>query len=108
MSDKNFLFPRPLFSTGKVVITRGARDLLHRVGVEATDLLVRHTHGDWFDLCFDDQARNVKAVARGSRVFTSFSLGSPPDVEKVFVITEHDRSSSTIVLAKEYLWAALS
>ncbi|MBX3618618.1 MAG: hypothetical protein KF891_01300 [Rhizobacter sp.] len=108
MSDQNWLFSQPLFATGYVIVTRRARAFLHREGVDPNDLLIRHTHGDWFDLCFEDQERNIKAVAKGSRVFTSFSFGSPPNVEKVFVITEHDRSSSTIVLETEYLWAALN
>ena len=108
MNEQRFLFARPLFSTGDVFVTRAARELLQRVGVDANDLLVRHARGDWFDLSFDDQVRNVKAVAKGSRVFTSFPVGSPPNVERVFVITEYDRSSSTIVLETEYKWAALS
>lgn len=108
MSDKRFLFDRPLFETGELVVTPGARELLQRVGIDAAELLERHTRGDWFDLSFEDQVRNVRAVARGRRVFTSFSLGAPPNVEKVFVITEHDRSSSTILLGAEYKWAALN
>ncbi|MBX3625045.1 MAG: hypothetical protein KF892_08550 [Rhizobacter sp.] len=108
VSGQNWLFSCPLFSTGYVIVTHRARAFLHREGVDPTDLLVRHTHGDWFDLCFEEQARNIRAVARGGRVFTSFSFGTRPNIEKVFVITEYDRSSSTIVLGAEYLWAALN
>lgn len=94
--------PMPLFSTGQVVATPGALSLLLSVGVNPIDLITRHVFGDWSDLPPEDQAQNCLAVARGGRVFTSFSVGSGADMKKVWVITEADRRSTCLLLPQEY------
>lgn len=102
MSGKDVQLLRPLFSTGQVVATPGALSLLSKAGVAPIDLITRHGFGDWAELSPEDQLQNCLAVAKGGRVFTSFSVGSPPNVEKVWVITEADRSSSCVLLPSEY------
>lgn len=94
--------PWPLFTTGQVVATAGALSFLQSVGVDPIDLITRHVFGDWSDLTPEDQAQNCLAVARGGRVFTSFSVGDPADLKKVWVITEADRRSTCVLLPQEY------
>ena len=102
MSDKDVQLQLPLFSTGQVVATPGALSLLSEVGVAPIDLITRHVFGDWSEMSPEDQVQNCLAVANGGRVFTSFSVGSAPIFEKVWVITEADRSSSCVLLPRDY------
>lgn len=101
-NSTNDQIPLPLFSTGQVVATPGALTFLRSVGVDPIDLITRHVFGDWADLSPEDQAQNCLAVARGGRVFTSFSVGQTDDLKKVWVITEADRRSTCLLLPQEY------
>jgi hypothetical protein len=94
--------PLPLFTTGQVVATPGALSFLRSVGVEPIDLITRHVFGDWSDLSPEDQVQNCLAVARGGRIFTSFSVGHTNDLKKVWVITEADRRSTSLLLPRDY------
>lgn len=102
MSNQSVQMPLPLFSTGQAVATPGALSLLSKAGVAPIDLITRHVFGDWAELSPEDQVQNCLAVTKGGRVFTSFSVGSAPNVEKVWVITEADRSSTCVLLPREY------
>ena len=61
-------------------------------------LLTRHLHCDWGDVCDEDWKINDHAVKNGERLLSSYQVG----VEKVFIITEWDRSATTILFADEY------
>ena len=102
MSDKDVQMPLPLFCTGQVVATPGALSLLTKLCVDPIDLITRHVFGDWSEMSQEDQVQNCLAIANGGRVFTSFSVGSTPNLEKVWVITEADRSSSCVLLPRDY------
>lgn len=89
----------PLFPLGQVVATPGVLDalaphpgLLHR-------LVARHAHGDWGDLDAEDRQANDDALKNGSRIFSAYTT---PDGEKVWLITESDRSATTLLLPAEY------
>jgi len=90
----------PLFASGQIVATPGALDLLERSGHSPGALLRRHLTGDWGDLCADDKARNDAALEEGFRLHSAYSLGSAG--EKIWVITEADRSVTTLLLPGEY------
>jgi hypothetical protein len=87
--------PLPL---GKVVATPGALKLLSEIGEHPFDLLARHATGDWGDLCAFDHRQNEIALRDGYRVLSSYPLGR----ECVWVITDADRSVTTILLPEEY------
>ena len=58
-----------------------------------------HAAGRWGDLCDEDKAMNDDAVKLGGRVFSAYRLR---DCKKIWVITEADRSSTTVLLPEEY------
>mgnify|MGYP000163561286 CR=1 FL=1 len=86
-----------LFPLGSLVITRGALDVLHRPDVDAS--LMRHRAGDWGDLCAEDVEANKAALAQGLRVLSVYHDRSGT---KFWIITEADRSVTTILLPEEY------
>lgn len=61
--------------------------------------MARHQSGDWQDRSAHDRAANREAVKNGSRVFSAYALAG---TARVYVITEADRSSTTILLPSEY------
>ena len=88
------------FSLGHCVATRGAASLMDRLNVSPMSLLARHVSGDDGDLSADDKALNAAAIASGKdRVFSAYNL---PSGDKLWVITEWDRSVTTILLPDEY------
>lgn len=78
--------------------TPGAISLLEENNKAASELLDRHVSGDWGDLCEDDKQLNEAALKEGSRLFSSYTLGEG----KLWIITEADRSSTTLLLPSEY------
>jgi hypothetical protein len=68
------------------------------------DSIRRHTQGDWGDCCKDDKETNNDALKSGNRLFSVYlipkELGSRK--EKIWIITEADRSSTTILFPSEY------
>jgi hypothetical protein len=88
-----------LFPLGEVVATPGALDLLDRTATNAHDLLMRHQHGDWGSVPPEDAETNIESVVTGCRILSSYPL-SP--TEKLWIITEWDRSVTTLLLPDEY------
>ena len=87
--------PLPL---GRVVATPGALKLLSEIGEDPFDFLARHASGDWGELCAFDRRQNEIAWREGYRVLSSYPVGR----ECVWIITEADRSVTTILLPEEY------
>jgi hypothetical protein len=90
---------KPLFDLGKLVATPGALELLERFNVSAAALVARHVTGDWGDLDAHDKAANDLALAQDTRIFSSYKLS---DTEKVWIITEADRSSTCVLRPSDY------
>jgi hypothetical protein len=90
----------PLFALGEVVATRGAVDLLDRVGVNASAYLSRHQRGDWGTVCASDRIENDRAVVHRNRILSEYKLGGGR--ERLWIITEHDRSVTTLLLPSDY------
>ena len=88
----------PLFTLGQVVATPGALALLETHGQTYWHLLDRHTSGDWGDLTDEDRQANADALAYGDRLLSSYPVGD----DKVWIITEADRSATTLLLPDEY------
>jgi hypothetical protein len=89
-----------LFSLGQVVATPGALRLLEENNIDAWDLLRRHVNGDWGCIPLEDQKENSRSVDEGWRVMSSYALNERGD--KVWIITEADRSSTCLLLPEEY------
>jgi hypothetical protein len=88
--------PLPL---GRVVATPRALRVFMEAGGRPFDLLARHATGDWGELCAFDRRQNQVALREGYRVLSSYPVGR----ECVWVITEADRSGTTILLPEESL-----
>ena len=89
---------RPVFTLGQLAATPGALEFLEANQVHHGNLLDRHLGGDWGDLDVYDAGSNEYAVANGLRVFSVYKVGTG----KVWIITEADRSYTTILLPDEY------
>ena len=90
---------KPLFPLGLTVATPGALDALDLAGVAPEALLDRHGRGDWGDLSEGDREMNGEALSAGERLLSAFVL---PDATRVWIITEADRSATTLLLPSEY------
>ena len=94
-----------LFHLGAVVATPGALALLSRLSIAPSSLLHRHLRGDWGDLDAEDRRLNDRAVTDGSRIFSSYRVGSAG--ERVWIITEAAddfgvRHVTTALLPEDY------
>jgi hypothetical protein len=90
--------PESLFSLGRVTATPGALKYFERNEEQPMNLIHRHVTGDWGDLCADDINANHRSIQDGSRILSAFIVNG----EKLYVITEGDRSITTLLLASEY------
>ena len=97
-----------LFETGTIVNTIGIREMMMNSS-EAVETvqrcLDRHCRGDWGDLCDDDKQLNQESLnEEKEKGFSYSSLFSTYETEfgKIYIITECDRSVTTILLAEEY------
>ena len=86
-----------LFPLGQCVITANANDTLHPEDVKLA--LDRHARGDWGELCEHDRKENEVGLAQGLRLFSRYQgrCGT-----YFYVITEHDRSVTTVLLPVDY------
>lgn len=89
-----------LFPLGRTVATPGALNELQRAGVLPVTLLARHQCGDWGVVDAEDQATNNRAVKAGTRILSAYEIG--PDNKRIWVISEWDRSVTTILMPAEY------
>ena len=91
---------QPLFPLGQVVATPGALAALEKAGQTAQQFLSRHVGGDWGDLCEEDRKENQLSLERGFRLLSSYHTNAGDTT--LYVITEADRSVTTILLPEEY------
>ena len=90
----------PLFSPGSIVSTPGALEALNEAGPDTyMELLRRHVTGDWGEVCKEDAKENDFSVEHGFRILSAYSLKTGV---KVWIITEADRSATTLLLPEEY------
>ena len=84
---------------GRVVATRGFVSFAEEHNIDALTIISRHLSHDWGDLDAEDKRLNDHAVKSGGRVLSAYKV--TPD-QKVWVITEADRSVTTLLLPEEY------
>ena len=88
------------FPLGQTVATPGALEALAQACVTPQEICARHRRGDWGDaLPAEDAAMNDQEVDAGGRLLSAYWL---PGRVKLWVITEWDRSVTTILLPEEY------
>lgn len=91
--------PPPLFDLGQVVMTDGAAAL----GIDFRPYLARHQAGDWGELDEFDKRQNRQALKEGLRILSAYNIPlAGGETERIWVITEADRSVTTVLLPEEY------
>lgn len=88
----------PKFTLGKTYATAAVAEWAERHGIDLARYLRRHHCGDWGDLDEEDKQANEDALFNGTRIFSAYLTGG----EKIYVITEADRSHTTFLFATEY------
>ena len=89
--------PMAVFRLGRIVATPGALQ-----SISQEDILLgiqRHQAGDWGDLPDDDRATNDHALTQGGRILSAYQATNGT---KFWLITEADRSTTTILLPEDY------
>jgi hypothetical protein len=89
---------KQLFALGQAIATRGALAAMEQSGISPVSLLSRHQRGDWGELSEEDKKSNEDALTNGSRILSAYRF----DTVRLWVITEADRSATTILLPEEY------
>lgn len=87
------------FPLGQTFITPGAQEAIRDAGQLPLEFLLRHQSGDWGDLCRGDKQENEFSIANGFRILSKYHT---IEGEALYVITEADRSATTILRPDEY------
>ena len=90
---------KELFPLGRTVATPAALAAIAEAGQTPADFLARHEAGDWGGVSPDDAKENELSLKEGSRLMSIYWTAKE---EKLYVITEADRSSTCIMLPEEY------
>ena len=87
------------FPLGRVGATPGALRALEQAEQLPAEFLDRHVHGDWGEVPEEDKQENAFSVEHGFRILSAYTTSAG---EKIWIITEADRSATTILLPEEY------
>jgi hypothetical protein len=87
------------FCPGRTVITPGALDALAKAEQHPGEFLKKHLSGDWGELCTEDIIGNERALIEGLRLMSAYRTSGG---QRLWIITEADRSATTILLPEEY------
>ena len=87
------------FALGQTFITPGAEEALQIAGQTAIEFLRRHMSGDWGELSDEDVKENEFSLKEGLRLLSAYQTEKG---QKLWIITEADRSATTILLPSEY------
>jgi len=91
---------KPRFPLGRTLATPGALDALQQADQSSAHYLARHHAGDWGDdLDPGDVQENELSLEQDFRLLSAYTL---PTGVKIWIITEADRSATTILLPDEY------
>jgi hypothetical protein len=87
------------FSLGEIVATRGALDALNRAGQPPLLFVLRHLRGDWGEVGPEDWQANDEAVEHGDRLLSAYRTAKG---DRLWIVTEWDRSVTTLLQPDEY------
>ena len=90
---------KPRFTLGRVVATPGALAAIEKAGQQPGDFLARHVSGDWGEVLPEDVKENEFSLKNGFRLLSAYRTRAG---DRLWVITEADRSSTCILLPEEY------
>lgn len=88
-----------LFSLGRTFLTIGAEEALEESNQLPIEFFGKHQSGDWGIVCENDKKENEFSLVNGFRLLSVYKTANGT---KLWVITEADRSSTTILLPSEY------
>lgn len=89
--------PRPKFSLGQIVATAQAMATITKEDIQLA--LERHVKGDWGEVGIEDGEANEQALLDGERLLSVYEASGG---ETFWIITEADRSSTTVLLPSDY------
>ena len=87
------------YPLGQLVATPGALDAMKEAEVSFLPYIRRHQEGDWGDISPEDASENELSLENGFRLLSAYNL---PGGDRIWIITEADRSATTILLPEEY------
>ena len=96
---------QPLFPLGKCYMTSGINTLVEQQALAVHDYLNRHQRGDWGNLTKEDVTENETSLQQGFRIFSAYNVeakNAGSHSIKIWIITEADRSTTTVMLPEEY------
>ncbi len=86
------------FDLGAIVVTRGVDAFLNGNHLPLITILDQHKKGYWGLCCEEDAILNNFATHNGDRILSVYELNG----EKIWIITECDRSATTVLFPYEY------
>ena len=90
---------RRIVPLGEIVATPAALKAIEEAGQSPLEFLARHRQGDWGDVCDEDWNLNDEALTDGTRLLSAYKTKHNV---KLWIITEWDRSATTVLLPEEY------
>lgn len=90
---------KPLFSLGQIVMTIGAKEALTESNQLPNEFITKHQTGDFGTIGKEDWQENLLSIKEGFRILSAYKTIKD---ERLWIITEADRSSTTILLPSEY------
>ena len=94
-TDTSFAVRLPL---GHVIATPGALDVVRTHRLDVLALVHRHASGDWGDVSEHDAQANDRSAQNGTRVLSAYETAGG----RLWIITEADRSATTVLLPSDY------
>ena len=98
-NDHMSKLPGPRFPLGQVVATPDALFAMAEADQDPKNFIRRHVAGDWGEMPPEDAEENERSVAEGYRLMSAYTLKTGT---KIWIITEADRSVTTILLPENY------
>lgn len=90
-----------LFQLGQTCITKGVNQLIENENIsydDVTSMIRKHVTGDFGELCEEDKEINLQAIKDGDRILSKYKIKE----NSFYVITEWNRSVTTVLLCDEY------
>jgi hypothetical protein len=89
----------PRFTLGQLVATPGALQAFAEAGQNPMEFITPHQVGDWGEVPEEDKQENEFSLQHGFRLLSAYQTATGVGI---WVITEADRSATTILLPSEY------
>ena len=87
------------FPLGQIVATPGVLTALSEAGDSPASFLRRHASGDWGEIDYEDLQENERSLSSGCRLLSAYTTSTGV---RIWVITEADRSATTLLLPSDY------